>query len=103
MLKIEEASKELEKKSYAEIQEETAWKWASRAAASYAKCCECDAGTKRLVLWTVGEEYYHEAVEHASLVATKEGLVKEIRDAVGPYQEDAAGWLGMDPSDVDTV
>jgi hypothetical protein len=56
MLKVDEASKELESKSYGQIQKETAWKWASRAAASFVNCKKAKKEEK-LVFWTVAEEF----------------------------------------------
>jgi hypothetical protein len=93
MLKIEEASKELATKSYSEVQKDTAWKWASRAAASYLFMLEAEIQLK-VGFWTVAEEFYHEAIEHAALTAEDPGdLVKKIREAVHPYQEKAADQL----------
>lgn len=86
-LKVKEARKELEDKTYREIEVETAWKWASRAAAAYEKVKE--SGNK-LGAWSVAEEFYHEAVEHAALSEDEGELLKKIKKAVEPYQEQAA-------------
>jgi hypothetical protein len=102
MLKVDEASKELETKSYGQIQKETAWKWASRAAASYQNCSKAKH-SEQLVLWTVGEEFYHEAIEHAALVESEDDLPRKIREAVHPYQEDASWSMGFDPEKADIV
>lgn len=101
MIKLKEAKEELEKKTYREIQKSTAWTWASRAAASYDNCAKADKD--KLVLWTVAEEFYHEAIEHAALVEGEEDLVKEVREAVSPYQEKAATSMGVDPKKVDVI
>ena len=89
MLNLEKARKELEEKSYHDIQRETAWSWASRAAVNYEFVLEA-AKDQKVSAWTQAEEYAHEAIEHASLVE-KDGpkLLKEIQDAIKPYQEKA--------------
>jgi hypothetical protein len=102
MLKLKEAKKELEEKTYREVQEETAWKWASRAAASYQNCADAAKGN-RLALWTIGEEFYHEALEHAALVEGEDDLLKDIREAVHPYQEKAAESMGYDAEKADVI
>lgn len=101
MLDVESAKKELGDKSYGQIQEETAWKWASRACASYENVVEAQKARK-LIYWTIAEELYHEAVEHAALSGSDELLVK-IRDSVHPYQEKAAESMGVDPEALDIV
>lgn len=104
MLKVKEAEKELKEKSYREIQKETAWKWASRAAASYEQCVKVKKADK-LVHWTIAEEFYHEAVEHAALVEGEEDLLKSIREAVHPYMEKAAEIMSpsTDKEDLDII
>ena len=88
-LKVKEAEEELDRESYVEIQGETAWKWGSRAAATYEKLIKAKKEFK-LGLWTMAEEYYHEAVEHAALVEDEASdLVKDIQKAVRPYQDKA--------------
>lgn len=89
MLNVEQALVELEQKDYRTIQEETAWKWASRACACYQNCVSSEI-SGRLECWTLAEEYYHEAIEHAALVEGQPYLVQEVRDAIAPYQEKAA-------------
>lgn len=92
MLKVEEAIKELSEKSLNDIQIETAWKWASRAAASYQNSLEAK-GKDRLLYWSIGEEYYHEALEHAALVDGT-ALISEVKEALSSYQDDAAEAIG---------
>jgi len=92
MIKLEEALKELAEKSLNDIQIETAWKWASRAAASYKNSLNA-RGKDRMLYWALGEEYYHEAVEHAAL-ADSESFLKEVREALSSYQEEASEALG---------
>lgn len=100
MINLKDALKELSDNTYAEIQTETAWKWASRACACYETCSESSQMSKKLVWWTLGEEYQHEAVEHAALVGNDGGLVKEVREAIHIYQENAAETIGVDPDEV---
>jgi hypothetical protein len=87
MLKVDEAQAELKVKTYDQIQEETAWKWGSRAAACFQNVVS--GQSDKLAAWTLAEEYYHEAVEHAAL-STNDALVRQIRDAISPFQEKAA-------------
>lgn len=93
MLKVEDAREELSKKTYHQVQRETAWKWASRACASYEWVSDGE-NAQPLMSWTVAEEYFHEAIEHAALTeAGAPELLKEIQDAVEPYQEVAIEYL----------
>lgn len=87
MLNVQESQAELKVKNYNQIQSETAWKWGSRAAACFQNLL--DGHPDKLACWTLGEEYLHEAVEHAALCADG-ALVKLVRDAVTPYQEQAS-------------
>lgn len=101
-LNVKAAREELENNSYNDVQRQTAWKWASRASASYELVVSAPQ-ERKIVTWTMAEEYYHEAVEHAALV--NDGtykLVSEIQKAVDPYQADAfinlESTLGQDMS-----
>jgi hypothetical protein len=80
---IEAALKEVQEKTIAEIEEETAYKWASR---SYS-CYELYKDTEELKWLLRAEEYFNEAVEHGALVHDSgvtlkiiEDKLKEIRD-----------------------
>lgn len=84
MLKVDEAKKELKAKSYISIQEETAWRWASRAAAAFSIAISEDLPYKHL-MYSMGNSYFGEATEHASEVSAE--LVQEIKNAVNPYEE----------------
>lgn len=105
MINLKEALVELQQKDYRTIQEETAWKWASRSCASYENCATVEGQSAKLVCWTLAEEYYHEAVEHAALVEGNESLVNQVRQAVHVYQEKAALVMapGKDPKELDIV
>jgi hypothetical protein len=59
---IEEARRELLSKSKAQIEEETAVKWAARAIAAYSIFAE----SGDLEVFADATEYHHEALEHAS-------------------------------------
>lgn len=101
MIDLAKAKVELQQKTYAQIQEETAWTWASRACVSYQNCVS-EEFPKKLGWWSLGEEYYHEAVEHAGFNAENPSLVQQIRDAVHPFQEGASNCMGANPP-VDVV
>jgi len=88
MLNVEEALKELSQKNLNQIQKETAIKWASRACASFQNCLS-EEGAKKMVCWSVGEEFAHEAVEHAALVEG-EDMVSVIKQELEPYRDRAA-------------
>lgn len=83
MLNLEAAKAELLTKSYNDIQKETAWKWASRAAVTFQEVVRDPINA--LSSWIAAEEYFHEAVEHAALYDDTT-LLAEIRDAVRPYE-----------------
>ena len=86
MLNLESARSELGTKSYNDIQRETAWKWASRAAVSFQDVV--DDRENALSAWMCAEEYFHEAVEHAALYEDT-SLLGEIHDAVSPFKKKA--------------
>lgn len=88
MLNIQEALEELKNKNLDQIQTETAWKWASRAAASFQNALQA-TGIKKMACFAIGEEYMHEALEHAALVEGAE-ILPLIKKELVPYQEKAA-------------
>lgn len=89
MLKIAEAKKELSEKTLDQIQRETAWKWASRAVASFENTVDA-ANEKKLTTFLAGQEYLHEAIEHASLVDDGDGdLVDDVKKAIKKSLNDA--------------
>jgi len=94
MLKVEEAAKELEEKSYDQIQVETAWKWGSRAAACFKRSLEENNTQEAFYALFLGIEYLHEAVEHAAL-AEDTSLLQAVKDAVVPLHEQALEALGL--------
>jgi hypothetical protein len=87
---VKEASFELKKKSYREIQEETAWKWSARAAASYQNVINLSGASDKLDVFLLAQEYEHESIEHAALISDPEvNLVKEVQEAIEQYRLDA--------------
>jgi len=82
MLDVKAAKKELAEKTLDQIQRETAWKWASRAVASFENVLEAK-NEKKVSAFMAGQEYLHEAIEHASLVDDGDGdLVDDIKMAI---------------------
>lgn len=102
MLKLEEARQELKSKTYQQIQKETAIKWASRAAAAFELCSEAKDADK-LLHWSIGEDTYHEALEHAILADEDGKLAREVREAVHPYLDKAAESMDSDPKKADVI
>lgn len=87
---VEEALYELKHKSEAEIETETALRWAARAMAAYLYANERPRGGSRktvLEYFAWGEDLYHEALEHAALVRDHGALVSKIQDQVDPLRE----------------
>lgn len=101
MVGLDKAKEELSQKTYAQIQEETAWTWSSRACVCYQNCVE-EKFPAKLAWWSMGEEYAHESYEHAALTVESPNLLQQIRDAVQPYQEAASNSMGANPP-VDVV
>src|SRR5271165_4795619 len=89
MLKVKEAKEELSKKAYLEIQKETAWKWASRAAASYELAVEEKSIKRKIAILQVAEEFHHEACEHAALYEDHGKLLGEIETQLDSYHNKA--------------
>lgn len=88
MLDLEKARKELSEKNLNDIQKQTAMTWAARAAVSFENCLQSE-GIRKVTCFAVGEEYLHEALEHAALVEG-EDVLSQIKQEVLPYQEKAA-------------
>jgi hypothetical protein len=88
MLNVPEALEELKVRNLDQIQTETAWKWASRAAASFENCVN-STDIKQVTCFAIGEEYFHEALEHAALVEGDD-VISQVKEALVPYQDMAA-------------
>jgi len=93
MLDVEMAKLELSRKSMSEIHTDTAWKWASRAAAAFELSKHLKKANKALK-FSEGQEYMGEAKEHAAQVNAD--LVKEIEKALSNYFMEAILELDKD-------
>jgi hypothetical protein len=89
MLNLEAAEKELSEKSYTDIQSETTWKWASRAAVAYLASVDSEAPGEKLAWYLQGTEYAHEAIEHAALIEDKGKVLSEVQTEIEPYATQA--------------
>jgi hypothetical protein len=87
MLKVKEAREELKEKSYLEIQKDTAYKWASRAAASYELAIEEKDLCRKVAVFQIAEEFYHEAIEYAALHEDCGDLVNKVEKELEPYKD----------------
>ena len=78
---VDGARAELMSKDYTDIQRETSLKWMARALAAYEIGTNSETA-KETVLWLeMGNEYIHEALEHAALVEDGGQLVAALSDA----------------------
>ena len=85
-LNLDKGEKDISEKSLAQIQKETAWTWASRAAACYEKL----AKTGDWKWKTDAEEYRHEAVEHAALIGDSHPhVLEEIHKSLEKYRKES--------------
>ena len=83
-LDLNKGNKDVSEKSLSDIQRDTAWTWASRAAACYEKL----AKTGDWKWKTDAEEYRHEAVEHAALIGdTHPHVLEEIHKSLEKYRK----------------
>lgn len=92
-LNIQKAKDELKEKSYLEIQKQTAWTWASRAAVSYDLAIEEKDLSRKVAIFQVAEEYHHEAIEHAALFEDAGQLLGQLDKELEPYRDRAAADL----------
>jgi hypothetical protein len=93
MLNLQKAKEELKHKSYLEIQKDTAITWASRAAASYDLAIEEKDAHRKVAVFMVAEEYYHEAIEHAALFEDGGDLLSKVDLELEPFRERATADL----------
>lgn len=84
MLKLDDAKLEIQNKTIKQIHEETAWKWASRAAAAYERSAHAGV-SQQLAFLLDAEEYFSEAKEHAAQVDA--ALLVQIINAVKKYKD----------------
>lgn len=78
-LQFPNALREVETKSDAAIERETALKWAGRAVACYHKF----SATKKPEWRLRAQDYEHEAIEHAALVRDGGRTLAAIENAIG--------------------
>jgi hypothetical protein len=79
-LNIEEALEEVRSKSGEEVDRETATKWAARAIASYRLCIESTALREKVERFSEGDDYRHEALEHAGTGGDPETAARVARE-----------------------
>lgn len=86
-LDIETHLNEVQTKSEAEIEYETAQTWASRSAAAYHLVTQVpDLGNK--IAWLMrAEDLRHEAVEHSSLADDEGNVLKQLKEVLQPHRE----------------
>lgn len=82
MLDVEMAKIELSRKSMSDINRETAWKWASRAAAAFELSKDLAKANKALK-FSQGQEFMGEAKEHAAQVSVE--CLEDINKALSNY------------------
>lgn len=92
MLDLEKARQELSEKNLDQIQKETAITWASRAGVSFQNCLAAEDLLKAVTCFSIGQEYFHEALEHAALVEG-EDVLSALKQELMPYQEKAAEYI----------
>ncbi len=78
---VDGARQELMTTEYADIQNETARKWLARALAAYELGTESETAKETISWLEFGNEYIHEALEHAALVEDGGELVQAIANA----------------------
>lgn len=71
-----DAAVEIRTKSHAEIESDTAWKWAARAIIAFE--ISSQNNSRKLYFYQQGEDYLHEAIEHAAS-ASQMQEISEIR------------------------
>lgn len=84
--KIKEAMEEIAQKTYVQIQTETAWKWAARAAAAYEMLMLPETEKDKVDWWMEAEEYRHESLEHAALIEDNGNLVQQVQKSLDKYR-----------------
>lgn len=86
-LDIDKARAELGKESLAEIQRKTARTWAARAIVSYRMAEDASGPDELFKRFTDGDEYRHEAIEHASLIMNDGKFLPFIQSAIDSARE----------------
>ena len=91
MFNVEAAKQEVLNKPFKVIQAETAYKWASRAAACY-ELVLTSAEEDVMKMMLMASDFLGEAREHSSEVGPE--LLTEINEKVNPYMQ--AAWNHVD-------
>lgn len=73
---------EIREKSVAQIEKDTAYKWASRAIV----CYKLFVSTGEQSWLPVAENYEHEALEHAALVRDRGETLKAVEDEIDMWK-----------------
>ena len=93
---IETALKELDTENFYDMQESSAKKWVSLAAAAYLKSLEAELPTDSLVWMDIGNEFGHFAIAHAAAMEDGGVLLTEIQETLMEYKTSAFYGLGGD-------
>lgn len=86
MLEVEKAREEILSKTNDQINEETAWTWASRAAAAFVLSKTSETERQREEFRLRGVDLLHEALEHAALVGDDASFLQTIIDSIRQVQ-----------------
>lgn len=86
-LNVNKALSEVKDKTVEQINTETAWNWGSRAAACYQLYREATSEEEKDKWSGLGDDYRHEALEHAALVEDEGKLVGEVSRALAPFRK----------------
>ena len=85
-LEVEGAIEEIQSKTNEQIEEETARKWGARACGCYALGIKAEAVGDKL-LWLIrGEDFRHEALEHAALIGDRGVFLTELQKTVDEFR-----------------
>lgn len=79
---VEGALKEVQEKTEEQVEEETAYKWGGRAIA----CYQLYKKTGKIKWFIKGEDYRHEAIEHAALVKDEGKVLKTVEVEVEKHR-----------------
>ena len=86
-LDIEKAMSEVRSKTGEEVDRETATTWASRAIASYRICTTTTATREKVERFSEGDDYRHEALEHAGTGGDPEASARVARETKAAREE----------------
>lgn len=99
---VNEATLELQEKSYQKIQYDTAMKWAARAVAAYRFSVSSTSADLALSSYEAGNEYAAEAIEHVA--ALEDGsLLENLSSVLAAEKELAFNDLVPDNSSLEEI